>query len=172
MGNGAANMNGDYVREVYENKTTGSKSAFSDGVRGQMPNVHFSSKTDLHATPQVFFDALDKEFKFETDVCALPENHKCERYFTPEQDGLKQAWTGVCWMNPPYGRQIGSWMEKAYKSMLEGATVVCLVPSRTDTRWWHDYAMKGQIRFIKGRLKFGEAKNSAPFPSAIVIFAP
>ncbi len=89
----------------------------SDGVRGQMPNVHFSSKTDLHATPQDFFDTLDKEFKFETDVCALPENHKCERYFTPEQDGLKQAWTGVCWMNPPYGRQIGSWMEKAYKSM-------------------------------------------------------
>lgn len=136
-------------------------------------DVHFSSKTDLHATPQDFFDELAKEFKFETDVCALPDNKKCERFFTPEQDGLKQAWTGVCWMNPPYGRQIGSWMKKAYDSMREnGATVVCLVPSRTDTRWWHEYAMKGQIRFIKGRLKFGQAKNSAPFPSAIVIFAP
>ena len=141
-------------------------------VRGKKTNVHFSSKTDLHATPQDFFDTLNEEFKFETDVCALPDNAKCDSFFTPEQDGLKQAWTGVCWMNPPYGRAIGHWMKKAHESMLEGATVVCLVPSRTDTRWWHDYAMKGQIRFIKGRLKFGQAKNPAPFPSAIVIFAP
>jgi phage N-6-adenine-methyltransferase len=133
-------------------------------------DVHFSSKTDLHSTPQDFFDKLNKEFNFELDVCALPDNKKCDRFFTPEQDGLKQEWTGVCWMNPPYGRAIGSWMKKAYESMLRGATVVCLVPSRTDTKWWHDYAMKGEIRFIKGRLKFGEAKNSAPFPSAIVIF--
>ena len=134
-------------------------------------NVHFSSKTDLHATPQNFFDTLHKEFKFETDVCALPENTKCDRFFTPEQDGLKQAWTGVCWMNPPYGREIGHWMKKAYESMRDnGAIVVCLVPSRTDTRWWHDFAMKGEIRFIKGRLKFGNTKNNAPFPSAIVIF--
>jgi len=131
-------------------------------------NVHFSSKTDMHATPQDFFDALNDEFGFETDVCALPENAKCDKYYTPEQDGLAQEWKGVCWMNPPYGREIGKWMKKAYQS--SEATVVCLVPSRTDTRWWHEYAMKGEIRFIRGRLKFGEAKNSAPFPSALVIF--
>lgn len=160
------------LTEDTKTETPLSKSELKDGLGEQINNVHFSSKTDLHATPQDFFDTLDKEFKFGTDVCALPDNAKCESFFTPEQDGLKQAWTGVCWMNPPYGREIGFWMKKAYESMLEGATVVCLVPSRTDTRWWHDYAMKGQIRFIKGRLKFGKAKNSAPFPSAIVIFAP
>ena len=130
----------------------------------------FSSKTDMWSTPQEFYDELDKEFNFELDVCATSENAKCERYFTPSVDGLKQEWTGICWMNPPYGREIGKWMKKAYDSSLNGATVVCLVPSRTDTRWWHDYSMKGEVRFIKGRLKFGNSKNSAPFPSAIVIF--
>lgn len=135
-----------------------------------MSNVHFSSNTDLWSTPQDFFDKLNAEFHFQTDVCALPENAKCEHYFTPEQDGLKQIWGGQCWMNPPYGREIGKWMKKAYESSLQGATVVCLVPSRTDTRWWHDYAVKGEIRFIKGRLKFGDSRNSAPFPSAVVIF--
>lgn len=133
-------------------------------------NVHFSSKTDLHETPKEFFDKLNEEFHFEIDVCALPSNAKCQKYFTPEQNGLEQDWKGICWMNPPYGREIGKWMKKAYESSLSGATVVCLVPSRTDTQWWHNYAMKGEIRFIKGRLKFGGAKNSAPFPSAVVIF--
>ena len=132
-------------------------------------SVHFSSATDLWATPQAFFDELNKEFGFELDVCALPENAKCEKYYTPEIDGLKQQWRGICWMNPPYGREIGAWMEKAYESSLEGATVVCLVPARTDTRWFHDFAMRGEIRFIKGRLKFGDSKNSAPFPSAVVV---
>ena len=133
-------------------------------------SVHFSPATDLWATPQAFFDELNKEFGFELDVCALPENAKCEKYYTPEIDGLKQQWRGICWMNPPYGREIGAWMEKAYESSLEGATVVCLVPARTDTRWFHDFAMRGEIRFIKGRLKFGDSKNSAPFPSAVVVF--
>lgn len=133
-------------------------------------NVHFSSKTDLWATPQAFFDELDNEFHFETDVCALPENAKCKKYFTPQQDGLSQEWSGVCWMNPPYGREISKWMKKAYESSLSGATVVCLVPSRTDTKWFHDFAMKGEIRFVKGRLKFGNCENSAPFPSAVVVF--
>lgn len=132
--------------------------------------VHFSSKTDMWATPQAVFDELHREFGFETDVCAIAENAKCPRYFTPEQDGLAQAWTGVCWMNPPYGRAIGTWVQKAYESARGGATVVCLLPSRTDTRWWHDYCMKGQIRFLRGRLKFGGCKNSAPFPSAVVVF--
>ena len=135
-----------------------------------MENVHFSSKTDLWATPQEFFDKYDKIFNFEIDVCANKENAKCGKFFTQEDDGLSQEWEGVCWMNPPYGRDIGKWMKKAYESSLEGATVVCLVPSRTDTKWWHDYSMKGEIEFIKGRLKFGGSKNSAPFPSAVVVF--
>jgi len=133
-------------------------------------NVHFSSETDLHATPMDFFNAQNAKHGFDLDVCAIAENAKCERFFTPEMDGLKQDWTGVCWMNPPYGRTIKSWMQKAYESSLTGAKVVCLVPARTDTAWWHDYAMKGEIEFIRGRLKFGDAKNSAPFPSAVVIF--
>ncbi len=85
-------------------------------------------------------------------------------------DGLAMNWWGTVFMNPPYGREIGKWMKKAYESAQTGATVVYLVPSRTDTRWWHDYAMKGEVRFIKGRLKFGGSKNSAPFASAVVIF--
>lgn len=135
-------------------------------------SVHFSSATDQWATPQDFYDKLNAEFGFETDVCADASNAKCHRYFTKEMDGLAQEWTGVCWMNPPYGRQIGHWMRKAYESSLSGATVVCLVPARTDTRWWHDYAAKGDVRFVKGRLKFGGSRNSAPFPSAVVIFRP
>ena len=133
-------------------------------------SVHFSSKTDLWATPQDIFDRYNAKYNFELDVCASAENAKCQRYFTIENDGLSQDWNGVCWMNPPYGREIYNWMKKAYESSLNGATVVCLVPARTDTKWWHEYAMKGQIEFIRGRLKFGDAKNSAPFPSAIVVF--
>lgn len=100
----------------------------------------------------------------------IKKNAKCVKFFTQEDDGLSQEWKGVCWMNPPYGRDIGKWMKKAYESSLEGATVVCLVPSRTDTKWRHDYSMKGEIEFIKGRLKFGGGKNSALFPSAVVVF--
>lgn len=137
-----------------------------------MSNVHFSSETDLWATPQYFFDALNSVHGFTLDACANSDNAKCEHYFTKEQDGLSQEWKGMVWMNPPYGREIGDWMRKAYESSLGGATVVCLVPARTDTAWWHDYAMKGEIDFIRGRLKFGDAKNSAPFPSAVVVFKP
>ena len=134
-------------------------------------NVHFSSKTDLWATPQATFDKLNAEFAFTLDVCALPTNTKCHCYYTPVADGLAQDWSGeTCWMNPPYGREIKAWMRKAYEESQRGATVVCLVPARTDTAWWHDYAMKGQIRFLRGRLKFGNAKHSAPFPSAVVVF--
>lgn len=134
--------------------------------------VHFSSETDLWSTPQDLFDRLDGEYKFCLDVCATAENAKCETFFTEEKDGLAQSWqcAGSVWMNPPYGREIKKWMKKAYDEALAGATVVCLVPSRTDTVWWHEYAMKGQIEFLKGRLKFGGHKNSAPFPSAIVVF--
>lgn len=132
--------------------------------------LHFSSATDLWSTPRDFFDKLDAEFHFKTDVCASVGNSKCEQFFTKETDGLAQKWSGVCWMNPPYGREIGRWMRKAYESSLAGATVVCLVPARTDTAWFQDYAMKGEVRFVRGRLKFGGHSNAAPFPSAVVIF--
>lgn len=131
-----------------------------------------SFKTVEYETPQDFFDPLDGEFSFDLDVCATAENAKCSRFFTKEQDGLAQTWTGSCWMNPPYGRQIGKWLKKAYESAQAGATVVCLIPSRTETRYWHDYCMKGEIRFVRGRLKFGGLKINAPFPSAVVIFRP
>jgi phage N-6-adenine-methyltransferase len=132
----------------------------------------FSSNDMTWETPQWLFNKLDKEFNFTLDVCALPETAKCKNYYTPQIDGLKQDWEdNICWMNPPYGREVGVWIEKAYNESLKGATVVCLIPSRTDTKYWHDYCMKAsEIRFIKGRLKFGDSKNSAPFPSAIVIF--
>jgi len=134
-------------------------------------SVHFSSATPEWSTPQDFFDSLNEEFgPFDVDVCASEWNAKCPRYFTQETDGLSQNWIGKVWMNPPYGRTIGQWMKKAYESSLLGACVVCLVPARTDTAWWHDFATKGTIRFIRGRLKFGGHENSAPFPSAVVIF--
>lgn len=157
--------------------------ARSRGVRGAMreprtraASVHFSSKTDLWSTPPDFFAALNAEFSFTLDVCAIPENAKCSRFFTPTEDGLSQPWVGICWMNPPYGRQIGQWVQKAHASSRDGATVVCLLPARTDTRWWHLYVPRAsEVRFIRGRLKFGgppKAGHSAPFPSAVVIFKP
>jgi len=141
-----------------------------------MENVHFSSKTDLWETPQDLFDRLNAEHGFTLDVCAIPEDAKCSRYFTPEADELKQDWKDhVCWMNPPYGREIGKWVKKAYEATFmdwqhTGAKVVCLLPARTDTAWWHDFVAKGKVTFLRGRLKFGGHKNNAPFPSAIVVF--
>lgn len=135
--------------------------------------VMFSSKTDMWATPQVLFDQLNEEFHFTVDVCAIPENAKCEKFFTPEMNGLYQCWEGVCWCNPPYGREIGKWVAKAKMAQSTGATVVMLLPARTDTKWFHNYIYKGwntEIRFIKGRLKFGNSKTAAPFPSMVVIF--
>ncbi|WP_243115148.1 phage N-6-adenine-methyltransferase [Intestinibacillus sp. Marseille-P6563] len=134
--------------------------------------VMFSSKTDMWETPQDFFDALDQEFHFTLDVCATPENAKCERYYTPDDDGLSQPWNGVVWCNPPYGREIGRWvLAGSIASVAQRTTVVMLLPARTDTRWFHDYILgKAEIRFIRGRLKFGGSKNSAPFPSMVVIF--
>lgn len=133
----------------------------------------FSSKTDLWETPQDFFDKLNEEFRFSLDVCALPENAKCEKYFTPEVDGLAQIWEGNVWCNPPYGREIGSWVKCGYLAAKNGYAdvVVMLLPARTDTRWFHEYINgKAEIRFIKGRLKFGDSKNSAPFPSMVVVY--
>lgn len=133
-------------------------------------NLMFSSKTDMWATPQEFFDELNKEFSFKLDVCATPDNAKCEKYFTPQDDGLSQDWGGqVVWCNPPYGREIGKWVEKASKT--KDATVVMLLPARTDTKWFHNYIyQKAEVRFIKGRLKFGDGTKDAPFPSMVVVF--
>lgn len=132
----------------------------------------FSSNKDEWETPWDFFNRLNEEFHFDIDVCALPHNAKCPRYFTPEDDALKQEWRGTCWMNPPYGIKVtGKWVKKAYEeAQKEGTTVVCLLPARTDTEWWHQYCMKGEIRFVKGRLKFIGAEYGAPFPSVVVVF--
>jgi len=136
----------------------------------------FSSKTDLWSTPQNLFDELNCEFGFNLDVCATPENAKCEDFITKEQDALSEAmwprWKGILWMNPPYGRNItGKWVKRAYEAASEhGATAICLLPARTDVQWWHDFCMKGEVRLIRGRLKFGGSKSGAPFPSAVVIF--
>ncbi len=131
-----------------------------------------SSQRDDWETPPDLFAALDREFGFETDVCATKENTKCAAFFSPKEDGLRQEWRGVCWMNPPYGSEIGRWVAKAYASSLQGATVVCLVAARTDTRWWHEFAMRAEIRFVQGRLRFGKREGTAPFPSAILVFRP
>jgi len=130
-----------------------------------------TSRSCEWTTPQDFFKALDKKFHFTLDPCATSENAKCKRYFTKADDGLAQLWTGRVFMNPPYGREIGKWVKKAYEESQSNAElVVCLLPARTDTRWWHDYCLKGQIVFVKGRLKFSSAKNPAPFPSVIILF--
>jgi len=134
----------------------------------------FSSKTDLWSTPQDFFDKLDKEFKFNLDPCSTHENAKCKEYFTIAEDGLKQDWKGhTVFCNPPYGRAIKDWVKKCYEESLKpNTTVVMLIPARTDTKYFHDYIYKTakEIRFLKGRLKFGECKNAAPFPSMVVVF--
>lgn len=129
-----------------------------------MNRVLFSSKNENWETQTQFFQALDAEFHFDIDVCALPENAKCTRYYTPEDDGLTQPWNGTCWCNPPYGRSIAAWVKKAAESE---TTVVMLLPLSR----FHEYIYgKAEVRFIKGRLKFGGAVNSAPFPSMVVIF--
>lgn len=131
--------------------------------------VLYSSKSEDWETPEDLFKRLDDEFHFETDLCASVQNAKCQHFYTKEQDGLKQEWKGTCWMNPPYGRQIEKWVEKACKSK---AVIVCLLPVRTDTNWFHKYVLgkADEIRFCKGRLKFSNSKVGAPFPSMIVIY--
>lgn len=137
-------------------------------------DVMFSSATDNWSTPQDFFDNLNDEFHFTLDVCADENNHKCEHYYTKEIDGLSRPLVGTVWCNPPYGRKISEWVRRAYiSSHIGSATVVMLLPARTDTRWFHEYIYNKpntEIRFLKGRLKFGGCKNSAPFPSMVVIF--
>ena len=137
----------------------------------------FSSATGEWSTPQALFDSLDAEFHFTLDPCATTENAKCAAFFTKEQDGLRQPWSGVVFCNPPYGRQIAFWIEKAWMEWwFHGVTVVLLIPARTDTEWWQNYIwsydrlLASEIRFLKGRVRFGNGKCGAPFPSAIVVF--
>ncbi len=131
----------------------------------------FRSAKMTWETPLAVFALLQDEFSFTLDVCATDENHKCVQYFTPKADGLSRAWRGACWMNPPYGRAIARWIRKAFEESQRGATVVCLLPARTDTAWWHSYVMKArEIRLLRGRLTFVGATSPAPFPSAIVLF--
>lgn len=135
-------------------------------------SVMYSSKSDEWSTPKDFFEQLNKEFDFDLDPCSTEENHKCEIYYTTEEDGLSRDWRGHrVFCNPPYSK-ISDWVAKAYESTrYENTLVVMLIPSRTDTRYFHDYIVhRSEIRFVRGRLKFGDGKNSAPFPSMLVIF--
>ena len=140
-----------------------------------MANIQacLSSKTDNWATPQDFFDKLNEEFHFTLDPCANYENHKCDMFYTKEQDGLTKDWGGhVVFCNPPYGKEIADWVRYSYEqSQKPNTTVVMLIPARTDTRYFHDYIYgKAEIRFIKGRLKFGDSTTAAPFPSMVVVY--
>lgn len=133
----------------------------------------FGSDRDDWETPRDFYDRLNKEFGFTLDPAATEENHKCEKYFTRAEDGLTKSWRGeTVFCNPPYGRRMARWVEKGYQeSRDKETTVVMLLPARTDTRWFHDWIYgKAEIRFIKGRLKFGGSKHNAPFPSMVVIY--
>jgi site-specific DNA-methyltransferase (adenine-specific) len=133
----------------------------------------FSGNTSEWSTPDSLFKDLDAHFgPFTLDPCATPENAKCPHFFTKEDDGLKQNWSGRVFMNPPYGRQIGKWIEKAYQESLRGVMVVCLLPAKTDPQWFHRWCVKGSVRFIEGRVRFSGSKINAPFPSMIVVFWP
>lgn len=121
----------------------------------------FTSLRTNWRTPKALFQALDAEFHFDHDPCPT----------RPQADGLESNWGNINYVNPPYGREISKWIQKGYGEFLKGKTVVFLLPSRTDTAWWHDFIMKAtEIRFIRGRLKFDDQKKPAPFPSAIAVF--
>ena len=138
-------------------------SGFTSGMKSSLSNEW--------TTPRELFEELDAEFHFTLDAASTDENALCEQHYTIDDDGLKQEWVGSVWLNPPYGREIGAWMQKAAQSNRGGVTV-CLVPARTDTRWWHEWIVghATEVRFIRGRLKFGNSGSGAPFPSAIVIY--
>ena len=139
-----------------------------------------SSMNDTWSTPISFFNKVSKEFIFTLDAAALQSSALCSNWYGPNhpeekrRDAFSQDWQqdaddGAIWLNPPYGKTIKEWMKKADEESKKGATVVCLVPSRTDTAWFHDYCIHHEVRYIRGRLKFGNAKNAAPFPSALIV---
>ena len=141
-------------------------------------DVHFSSVTNEWATPPELYAWLDARFHFTLDPCCTHETAKCQKHFTIVEDGLSKSWgEETVFMNPPYGRAIGIWVKKAFEACEKGATVVCLIPARTDTKWWYKYCTAAdEIIFFVGRVKFIEngkrIKNSAPFPSCAVVFRP
>ena len=142
-----------------------------------MNKILLSSGNQNWCTPQDFFDSLNEEFSFVLDAAATDKSAKCEKYFTPDTDGLKSSWDceGTVFCNPPYGRNIGKWVKKAYEEAQKGITIVLLIPARTDTNYFHAYIYgKAEIRFIRGRLKFtdenGIERDRAPFPSMVVIY--
>jgi phage N-6-adenine-methyltransferase len=143
-------------------------------ARGTLGVIHSSQSDEWSTAPEVFARLAERFGPFDLDPCATPENAKCDRYFTRNDDGLTQEWCGRVFLNPPYGRHgggIAAWMAKAWESSQSTAElVVCLVPARTCTAWWHDYAARGEVEFLRGRLRFGGASSSAPFPSALVVF--
>lgn len=155
------------------------------------PSALYSSATDDWPTPQEFYQRLDREFGFTLDACSSVANHKAPTYYALDhpdptrRDGLTADWYAHAtaasrteqprvWMNPPYGRPIPAWMAKAHASAQQGCVVVCLVPVRADTRWWHDLVLAtgAEVRYVRGRLTFGDATASAPFASAVVIYRP
>ena len=138
-------------------------------------DLMFSSKDDSWETPPSLFNILDMEFNFTLDPCCTKQTAKCKKFFTKEEDGLIQDWSkDIVFVNPPYGREIGKWVEKSYNEAKKGAKVVMLIPSRTDTNWFHDFIYnKAEIRFLKGRIRFLQNKkelNAAPFPTMLIIF--
>jgi phage N-6-adenine-methyltransferase len=140
-----------------------------------MDKALFTAGSTDWETPPELFKQFDKKYHFDIDVCATAQNTKCQRYFTPEQDGLTQPWYGTCWMNPPYGRGVEPWIKKAYESAKAGATVVALLPARTDTVWFHQYIYgKAEIEFLRGRVRFiqGDKTGPATFPSMVVVWRP
>lgn len=135
----------------------------------------FSSNSEEWETPQDLFDRLNATYNFDLDVCASAENAKCKKFITKETDSLSQNWAelakGWCWMNPPYGKKIGLFTGKALEESKRGAKIVALLPARTDTKWFHYHIYEiAEIEFLRGRLRFGQSKNSAPFPSMLVIW--
>lgn len=150
-----------------------------------MNPVHYSTGRDERETPQALFDELNAEFGFVVDAAATAENAKCPAWIPPETDGLRVSWAieagargGAVWCNPPYSK-LRAWVAKAHSEALAGATVVCLIPARTDTRAWHEYVWDGanhrprpgvEVRFLKGRVRFAGMPAGAPFPSAVVVF--
>ncbi len=139
-------------------------------------NNKFDSIRQDWDTPQSLFDKLNQEFNFKWDLAASDKNAKCSKFFTQKDDGLKQKWEGVCWLNPPYGdksSKMVDWIKKAYNDtqLNPNLTVVMLIPARTNTKWFHQFCMKAaELKFICGRPKFGDSKHGLPQPLILVVF--
>jgi len=169
----------DFTLDAMASLAAAPGSAHGVVAKGQS-HVCLTSKSPMYGTPLNLFRELDHEFGFQTDVCAVEALALCAHYYTPEVDGLAQEWRGACWMNPPYGKGIEKWVQKAYESSQQGATVVCLLPARVDSRWFHNWVWhKAEIRYPKGRLRFrgfagrGTAHGHfAPFPCLLAIYRP